>query len=581
VAGEDILTLGRLVGADITWLAWLQLMHLRSSPEWNRIWSKLIETGRGLGPNLAASDGVGSAAMQAALGVNNRAGSNCLAVSARRSAGGSAWLAGDPHLGLSLPNNWLLAGYKSPSYDAVGLMIPGLPFLAIGRNPWIAWGGTNLHAAASELVDISEIPDAALEGQEETIRVRWGNARTCVVRRHGRSPVLSDSAFFRSADRKLALRWVGHTPSDEFTAMLRVNRAHGWDDFSAALEGFAVPGQNMIYADVTGEVGHALAAWVPKGLEKAPADLISHSGEWNGFVTGGGLPRRHGSAVDFVVSANDGPPETEIVVGHFFSSPTRRDRISSLLSSADRIGFSELVKLQRDVVAPTARELALEFARLARAGGAIDEKSARLVSLLETWDGAYDAESAAPAAFEALLSHFAKLFYPHTIQAAYAAGWAMRDLIADDVRAADPGQIGPLVRQAVQRTAKSLGLRAWGRIHRLRLTYMLGALPVIGRRYRYLDLPTGGGSETIMKTANGLTDRRHAVRYGSNARYIFDMSDADGAHLVLLGGQDGWFGSSSFTDQVALWRRGDYIRMPLRRETVLTEFPFVTMLTKS
>jgi penicillin amidase len=576
---EDILTLGRLVGADITWLAWLQLMRLRASPDWSRIWTKLVDTGRGPGPDMAASDALGSAAIQTTLGVNNRAGSNCFAVSARRGNSGSAWLAGDPHLGLSLPNNWLIAGYKSPSYDAVGLMIPGLPFLAIGRNRWIAWGGTNLHAAASELVDISEIPDAALESRHETIRVRWADARERIVRAYGRSPVLSDSAFFRSADRKLALRWVGHTPSDEITAMLAVNRARSWEDFSTALEGFAVPGQNMIYADATGEVGHLLAAWVPKELEKTPADLISRSGEWSGFVMAGGLPRRHGPAVDLVVSANDRPPEAQIVIGHFFSSPTRRNRIFSLLQGTQRIGSRDLAELLRDVTAPPALELARLLAARARQGGRIDSRSARLLTLLDGWDGAYDADSEAAAAFEMFLFHFAGMFYARAIEAAYAASWALRDLVADDVRAADPIQIAPIARRALQRTARRLRGRRWGQLHRLRLSHALGGLPVIGRRYRYFDLPTGGGSETIMKTANGLTGRRHAVRYGSNARYIFDMSDADGAQLVLLGGQDGWFGSSSFTDQVALWRRGDYIRMPLRQETVRAEFPFVTKLT--
>ena len=91
------------------------------------------------------------------LSTVSKAGSNSLAVSASRSKTGGALIASDPHLGISLPNLWLLAGYKSPSYHVVGMMIPGIPFVAVGRNPRIAWGGTNLRAASSDLFDLAQV----------------------------------------------------------------------------------------------------------------------------------------------------------------------------------------------------------------------------------------------------------------------------------------------------------------------------------------------------------------------------------------------------------------------------------------
>jgi len=71
-----------------------------------------------------------------------------------------------------------------------------------------------------------------------------------------------------------------------------------------------------------------------------------------------------------------------------------------------------------------------------------------------------------------------------------------------------------------------------------------------------------------MKTAHGPVRGRHNVLFGSNARHVFDLSDADGNYFVLLGGQDGWIGSTTFLDQLALWRSGRYVRVPLRREAV-------------
>ena len=103
-------------------------------------------------------------------------------------------------------------------------------------------------------------------------------------------------------------------------------------------------------------------------------------------------------------------------------------------------------------------------------------------------------------------------------------------------------------------------------------------MPVIGRRYRYIDWPSPGSSDSVFKSAHGLVTGRHAVAYGSNARYLFDMSDPDGNHLVLLGGQDGVPGSAAFLDQAALFRRGEHVVVPLDPETARAKFPRVTIL---
>ena len=116
-------------------------------------------------------------------------------------------------------------------------------------------------------------------------------------------------------------------------------------------------------------------------------------------------------------------------------------------------------------------------------------------------------------------------------------------------------------------------LRHWGAAHRLRLAHPFGAIPAIGRRFRFIDWPWPGSSDTVFKSAHGLVTGRHAVAYGSNARYLFDLSDLDGNRLVLLGGQDGMPGSPAFLDQTELFRRGEYITVPLDPATARANFP--------
>jgi penicillin amidase len=75
-----------------------------------------------------------------------------------------------------------------------------------------------------------------------------------------------------------------------------------------------------------------------------------------------------------------------------------------------------------------------------------------------------------------------------------------------------------------------------------------------------------------MKTAHNSTDERHFTRYGQQARFVADLADPDANYFVLLGGQDGWLGSSTALDQLSLWQGGDYIQVPLRPESVRARF---------
>lgn len=48
-AVEDVVTLGRLAGTDVTWLTWMALLPFRDDPDWPRIWRQALELG-GLSP---------------------------------------------------------------------------------------------------------------------------------------------------------------------------------------------------------------------------------------------------------------------------------------------------------------------------------------------------------------------------------------------------------------------------------------------------------------------------------------------------------------------------------------------------
>lgn len=574
---EDVITIGRLGSVDVNWLVWFRLLKLRQRPDWPVLWARLVAEGTASLPSYAADDSGTLNALTHVLGSMSRSGSNSFAVAASKSASGGALIASDPHLGISAPNIWLLAGFKSPSYHAVGMMIPGLPFIAVGRNPDIGWGGTNMRSANSDLFDIAGLDPASFTERHERIKVRWWFDRDITIRETPLGPIVSDApALPVGADDLLALHWIGHRPSDELSAMLAVNRAGNWDEFRAALAGFAVSPQNMLYADAAGHIGLMMATHLPRRPLEAPTDLVKHPAEaahWNEIVTGLELPSSFDPASGFLASANNLAAPAHVPVGYFFSPNDRIGRLRERLGALDQVSVDDLGALQRDVYMESAVQLRDAFVeRLSAVPDA--EETAALVRTLTEWDGHYHEDARGPVAIELLTYYFVEVYYTEERRQAFSATGRLLAHVTSDVREGEAVAIGEALATAVRSAAETFpNFATWGDMHRLAIAHPLHFVPVLGDRYRFGDFPASGGSATVMKTAHGLTDERHSAGYGSNARHVSDMSDPDANHFVLLGGQDGWLHSSTFLDQYELWRQGKYIRMPLRLETVRAEFP--------
>lgn len=579
----DVLTLGRLAATDFTWKVWAKLLRLRGRPDWLKVWSRLMEAGGGEPPVPAMSGMGGAGALDWLCDTFGRGGgSNVFAVGASRGAGGAAKLAGDPHLPISVPNLWLLAGMHCPTLNVVGFMVPGVPAVAMGRNPWISWGGTSLHAASSELFDVSDLPPEQVRTRRETIQVRWGRPCTVEIGETDWGPVLSDAPLIKGREDngalpRFALRWVGHDASDEITALLGVNRARDFRQFREALDGFAVPAQNMVYADTAGTVAQVMAAHLPSRPPDHPEDMVvprEALTQWDRMVTGSDLPAVEDPPEGFVASANNRPRETPAVAVSFFFSPDDRvTRLRQLLAEGKAVDVARLKALQHDVVMPSAlllRDALLDLAPPEAAGG----EAARLLS---AWDGVYHRDSVGALAFELTVHHFAEHLHGEEDLAIYTATWDPWGLLRQDLRTQPRDHLRPAVAAALERAAADVArLGTWGQAHRLKLSHVLGALPGIGRRWRFVDAPADGGNETVMKTAHGFTKGRHAVRLGANARHVHDMADPDANWFVLLGGQDGTPGSVAFLDQWALWREREMMHIPLRLACVPRAFPYRT-----
>ena len=552
---EHLLANTRLAAADVNWIVYGRLLKARAAlpeAEWREAWPRLFASGVA-NPDIPMA----------------RAGSNAAAIAGRRSASGGALLAADPHLSVALPNVWLAAGMRSPGLNCVGLMPAGFPIMAIGRNPHLAWGGTSLHAAATDLFDVSGLP---LTERTVTLRVRGARPQRIVLQESPLGPVVSDGLMFRNPT-KLAMRWVGHEPSDEMGAMLDVMRADSSEAFARALAGFALPGQNMVHAAADGRVGHLLALRTPR-RDGLPGDLVlppSAASAWGGLAGGAEFANRLDPPEGFVASANDAQPWAgSVAAGFFFSPPDRVQRMRALFGGNAPLHLEDLAAAQLDVAGQSATVAAL----LERIGDS--PHPARAV--LAAWDGQYDEPSRGAVVYEAVMAELARRLPGQERIKPVAAIWMGRALLAETILALPDAQLQPMLKAALSRAGLMLRRRqSWGRLHRMRLAHHLAAVPVLGRRYSFGSYGSPGGNDTLNKTGHAPVRGRHNVTFGASARFLADMADPDANCVGLLGGQDGWLGSSTFLDQVPAWRAGTYLALPLRAETA-RRWPHHTVL---
>jgi penicillin amidase len=589
---DDLLAIGRLAGTDVNWLGYLAVLPARGSPGFARLWERTVAAGSSA-PEAALPPDRRLAVIRDILAGSGRAGSNTVAVAARRSATGGALIGSDPHLGLMQPNVWLAAGMRSPSFHAVGLMVPGLPFLAIGRNADIAWGGTNMRAASSDLFDVSALP--AEDFRTHTVRIRqrlWFSAQREVrITPHG--PVVTDATVLpRRPGDVIALRWIGHEPTDEITALLGAARARSGEQFRAAFATFGVSAQNMIWAGRDGRIGQFYATTIPD-RRAVPADPVldardpAATAPWQRLLRTPDLPFVVNPREGVLASANNRPEplggRAPPVLGFFFSDSDRVERLRELLASRRRHTPQDIMAIQADTRSPRAGRLAAALS--ARLAGIAE--AAPLVEALRGWDGDYRADARAPVAFEVLLARLVPLLAAAERQDSAGTRRAPESqwnfitaFLLRDLDALDAARREAVLREAATAAdADFARLPTWGEMHRLPHAHTLVNLPVLGEAFfRYGDYPVGGSRETPMKTSHGLVTDRHNATFGSMARHVSDMADPDANWFTLWGGQDGWLGSAAFADQVPLWLDRRSIRIPLRPETVAAEFPRVTRL---
>jgi len=372
---------------------------------------------------------------------------------------------------------------------------------------------------------------------------------------------------------------MGHRPSDEFTPFYKLMRADGWDGFEDAVDGYSLPGLNLLWADDGGVIGKMIAARIPERPLAMPQDFVVTKEEahasWANLLSARRLPRERNPARGFVSSANEAPKDPPVTISLFFASENRTRRIAALLNDRAGLTPADLMAMQEDVYLAPADGLSTRLAQAARAAGA----TGAVVDALTAWDGNYRADSAGALAFELIAEPLVKALEARSPKKFVAPYWRPFSRLTRLVNGSTEEDLAEVLLAAVASAEKPFArYRTWGDLHRVRLKHPLAKLPWLAPRLPAIDFPSGGSNDTLMKSMHPFTQRRHATNFAANARFVADLSDPDGTWAAILGGQDGWPGSRTMFDQVGHWRRGEQIRLPLSPPAVAEACPHVTVV---
>jgi len=518
-------------------------------------------------------------------------GSNNWVVSGAHTVTGKPLLSNDMHLGHQMPNLWYEAHLRSGDLDAVGVTLPGYPFVIVGHNRRAAWGCTNVGPTVQDLY-VETFNDSGQyltpdgwkqpESRNEVIRVKGKPdvAVNVTVTRHG--PIVSELS--PGETRKLALRWTLYDGTS--IPFFHVDLAQNWQDFRRAFSEFNAAGQNVVYADVDGNIGYQATGKIPiraSGDGSLPVDGSNNAHEWTGYIPFDKLPNVLNPASGIIATANgritpDGYPYS---ISIQWEAPWRTDRIYRVLGSGKKFSAADMLALQTDVYSELDRFTADKLVYAIDHAKSSSSRAHQAAGILRDWNGQMEANSAAPTIVTRSREELKRMLLEPKLGTAgdesttlswKSYHWQLETVWLENVLTHQPARwlppaysnyddlLAAAVNEAVKSAPPDLNSWKWGPENTVVIQNpVLGHVPLLSRW-------TGPGERT--QSGSGYTVKASGRTYGPSERFTADMSNLDTSTLNIVTGQSGNFLSPYYMDQWKAWYTGYTFVLPFSKSAV-------------
>ena len=520
-------------------------------------------------------------------------GSNDWVISGAHTVTGKPLLCDDMHLGHQMPNLWYEAHLRAGALDVAGVTLPGMPYVIVGHNQKIAWGFTNVGPAVTDVYIENFNPQGAYqtpkawlqpERRTELIHVK-GKADVnldVTTTRHG--PVITE--LIPGETRALALRWTLydglHIP------FFDVNSAQNWQEFRHAFSMLDAPGQNVVYADVDGNIGYQTTGKIPiraAGDGSLPVSGADDTHEWTSYIPFDKLPSIYNPPSGVIGTANGRitPDDYPHSVSMEWEAPWRTARIYHVLESGRQFSPADMLALQTDIQSEhdlfVAERLVYAIDHSAKPSARVKQAA----ELMRGWDGRMSAASAAPTIAENSIRELRRLLLEPKLGSATSDGtalswktysWQMRSVWLENILLHRPKRWLPdkyssydeLLAGAVDAAVngadvpKDLASWRWGAFNALEIQHpVLGKIPGI---------KAWSGPGVQEQSGSGYTVKAVTRHHGPSERFTANMADLDQSTLNIVTGQGGNFLSPYYMDQWKAWYLGTTFTLPYSAKAV-------------
>ena len=370
---------------------------------------------------------------------------------------------------------------------------------------------------------------------DDVIKVKGGGSEPLTIRSTRHGPLITglygpdDFASQVGPDPAdsygLALRWTALEPGHLFRAIFKINRAQNWDEFRAALSDFDAPSQNVVYADVDGNIGYQTPGHIPirkQGDGLTPVPGWTDDYEWTGYIPFDEMPYAYNPPQGYIATANNAVvgPDYPHPISLEWDAGYRAQRIVAMIEATPKLSIADIQKIQGDdlnlgaqEVLPSLLALSFDDAKLSAAAGQ-----------LRGWDGQMTIGSAPAAIYMSFFNRLLSDTFDDNLpddtgrrrrqqlgDAARSAGQARQPLVGqfeDAGRGAARRYPAPGIHRGLRRPGEAPGRRrrpswTWGELHTAtfeNLTLGRSGIGAIESMFNRGPFATAGGPSIVNAT---------------------------------------------------------------------------------
>ena len=537
-------------------------------------------------------------------------GSNSWVIGAQKTKNGKVIFANDPHIMFSQPCTWYEAHITTPDYEMYGYYLAGTPFPLLGHNHNYAYGLTMFENDDLDLFQEEENPAnnnqyKTVDGyknyalHQKIIKVKDSTSVTLNSKESIHGPIMNGLLNTLTTKKPVAMSWIYTQQKNQILeAVHALSHSKKLDDFSKAISFIAAPGLNIMYGDAKNNI-----AWITSGklykLDKSVNGNFIMNGA-NGiddkkeFLDFSKNPSAINPNWNYVYSANNQPEPIEgYLYPGYYLPKDRATRINGLLEPKNNWTSADVQNMTNDNTSATAISLIANWTQsIANTNWNANEKKA--LETLKKWSGSNNLQDVAPTIYNKWISCYLKNTFQDELGEenfkSFLGTHIMKQVIEgqsknenslwwDNIATKNKKEtkkdiLSQSFKEAITALEKQLGttetLWTWNKVHTLEHQHPIGKIAALRSFFNVGPFEASGSNEVINNLMFFYNDTgMYDVKAGPSTRRVIDFSDIENSVSILPTGQSGNPMSSHYSDQAAMYNKGQFRKMKLNKKDII------------